>query len=516
MQLHTSIAIFLGALGLPQAKPLVAAGKAAETTSSATIATTALNPTAHLPKGPWWQCFEDPQLGRLLEQVTANNQELKIALARHDQARSLIKIARSRLLPNLSLPMSAERQRTSENMASPFPLNGLHFVGDVYQVGAQVAWELDLSGKLSKGVALGKAQSLSAADLLHNTLLMLQAEAASHYFRLRTLDAERKLVEQSLRWRSESLNIAKARAQAGAGSELELEQSLTEISSAQAELSALALMRDNTQAALALLLGQDASRFALSARSSALPAPPSIPAKLSTELLQRRPDVSAAERQWQSAILAIGITRADFFPSLQIGGFAGLQALSFGDLFNPASALWAVGPRLTLPFTQLGFNRARMEQARANHDEALARFRQSLLTAISETHGNMRQLHHLREQAAVQIRASTSAKRAAQLAQTRYESGSSPYLEVIEANRSMLAMQRASAQIAGQRLQASVQLIKALGGGWQPLPADANAKTIEQSLPAGIRPDPLSEVRPARPSKPGWWSRLFGKKPRDP
>jgi multidrug efflux system outer membrane protein len=249
---------------------------------------------------------------------------------------------------------------------------------------------------------------------------------------------------------------------------------------------------------LAILTGSNAAIFRLPI-GSAPPAPPSLPAGLPSDLIERRPDIAQAERALAAATARIGVARAQFFPSLRLLGRGGYQSMELDALLQPASVMWSYGPSLSVPLFAGGKNRFNLEKARAVHDEALAGWRQAFLSAVADVETSLSAIRHLAVAHEAQQRARSSAERAAALAKTRYEAGTSPYLDVIEANRTALAMQRATAQTAGQRLAASVALVKALGGGWQ---ATAPLPTVE--------PDPAAQLAPEGEAKRGVFGRLKG------
>ncbi|GEP46043.1 efflux transporter outer membrane subunit [Brevifollis gellanilyticus] len=460
----------------------------------------AANPSSHLPKGEWWKVFRDPKLNELETTATLNNQQLKAAIARFDQARATARISRGDFFPTLGSTLTAEQQRTSGNMPSAFPLHGLRYDGEALNALADFSWELDLWGKIRRSVESDRATAAGAADAVHNVLLGIQAEVASNYFQLRALDAEMRVVRQAVSWRGEALKIATARVKAGAGSELEQAQSETEVASAEAEISSLQAKRDQLENVLAILIGANAASFKLPVNGSDLRSPPSLPAGVPTDLLERRPDISQAERQLAAATAKIGVAKAMFFPSLKLSGNGGFQSGDIDILFEPTSLLWSLGPKLTIPIFSGNKNRFNLSRSKSIHDEALAGYRQAFLAAVADVETSLSQIRNYATQAGSQQRARTSAEKASSLAHTRYEAGTSPYLDVIEANRTALTIQRSSIQIAGQRNISTVNLIKAIGGGWD----QAEPVTVPE-----VVPDPAAR---ADLDKPGFFSRLFGRK----
>lgn len=444
-------------------------------------------PASHQSKGEWWRLFRDAKLNALMATATANNQNLKAAIARFDQARATARLARADLFPVISVPLSADRQRTSENAISPIPLNGLFYEGPSYNALTDLSWELDLFGKIRRNAEAGRADAEAAADAVHNVLLGIQADVATNYFRLRVLDQEIRLVREAVGLRGEAFKIAKARVDAGAGSELEQAQSETEVATAEAETSSLQAQRDQLENAIAILLGANAASFRIPASGGGLSSPPALPVGAPSDLLERRPDVSQAERALAAATARIGVAKAQFFPSIKLIGRAGFQSADIDLLMQPESLIYNYGPSINIPIFSGGRNIFNLNNAKAQHDEALAGYRQAFLAAVADVETSLSSIRNLAISHEAQLRARTSAERAASLARTRYESGTSPYLDVIEANRSTLATQRASVQVAGQRLIASVSLIKALGGGWDQLQP--------VTIPATV-PDPAARFVP--------------------
>lgn len=457
-------------------------------------------PAAHQPKGEWWKVFRDPKLNELMVAATANNQNLKAALARFDQARATARMARADLFPVASIPLSADRQRTSENAISPIPLNGLYYEGPAYNAATDLTWELDLFGKIRRGAEAGRADAEAAADSVHNVLLGIQADVATNYFKMRSLDREIVLVREAVGLRGEAFKIAKARVQAGAGSELEQAQSETEVATAEAETASLQAQRDQLENAIAILVGANAASFRIGVNASGLATPPSLPAGVPSDLLERRPDISQAERTLAAATARIGVAKALFFPSIKLIGRAGFQSTDIDLLMQPESLIWSYGPSISLPLFSGGKNVANLNKAKAAHDEALAGYRQAFLSAVADVESSLSSIRNLAVSAEAQHRARASAERAASLAKTRYESGTSPYLDVIEANRTTLATQRASVQVASQRLIATVSLIKAIGGGWD------SAQPV--TLPA-VNPDPAARFVPEE-KQGGFFSKVKG------
>jgi multidrug efflux system outer membrane protein len=456
-------------------------------------------PLENLPRGAWWSVFNDATLNKLQLRATAESQQLRVAVARFDQARATARVARSNFFPSAALNPTAYHQKTSGNIPSAFPLNGMRYEGWSFDMPVDLTWELDLWGRVRRHYESSVEQAMAEAAAMQNALLSLHAEIAQNYFRLRALDAELVTLREAVDWRKQWVTVQKGRVNAGGGSELELAQAETEYAAAQTELAALGGQRAQLENAIAILCGADPSSFRIEATGRALPAPPTVPAGLPSDLLERRPDIAQSERLLVAATATLGVAQRAWFPSVKLIASGGFLSGELSSLFSTESGKWNLGPGVSLPLFSGGKNKANLERARAAHDEALALYRQSILTALGDVENQLTALDTLREQSASQARTLAAAEKAARLAQVRHDAGSSPYLEVIEANRTALTVRRASHQLAGQRLIATVALIKALGGGWH------------QSLPVTIpqqTPDPATKSNAEK--KPGVLKRIFG------
>src|SRR5882672_10279441 len=298
-------------------------------------------PQAHIPKGDWWEVFGDTELNELERQASAANQQLKVAVARLAEARAQMDVTRAGLFPNISLSGSYTRQRTSANTPSSTTggaIGGATF-NDFY-VPLSLGYEIDLWGRVRRSIESSRAQAQASADDLETIKLMIQAEVAVDYFTLRALDAQRGVLNSSVQVFSKSLELTRNLRAGGAVSDLDVAQAQTVLKTTQAQLPAVTLQRAQFEHALALLAGQPASTFQISERALSA-APPSIPRGLPSALLERRPDISAAERRMASANASIGVAKAAFFPTVQLNGLAGLESLNAGTFFNASSRLWA-------------------------------------------------------------------------------------------------------------------------------------------------------------------------------
>ncbi len=461
-----------------------------------------VRPLETLPRGAWWSVFKDPALNKLQLRATAENQQLRAAVMRFDQARATARVARGDFFPSATLGAMAFNQRTSGNAPSPIPLNGLRYDGWHYEMPVDMTYEIDLWGRVRRQYETQVERAMAEAAVMQNALLSLQAEVAQNYFRLRALDGEIATVREAIDWRGQWVEVVRGRVKAGAGSELELAQAETEYAAAQNEVAALGSQRDQLENAIAILCGADPSSFNVTTNTALLSAPPAVPAGLPTDLLERRPDIARAERLLVAANAQLGIAQRAWYPSVKLIANAGLLSGDVSTLFQNESEKWNIGPTVSLPLLSGGKNKANLERARATYDEALALYRQSILTALGDVENQLTALDWLRDQSEAQNRTHTAAEKAAELARVRHDAGTSPYLEVIETSRTALTAKRGVHQVAGQRLIATVALIKALGGGWhQSLPV-----TVPQQMP-----DPAAKTKPVEEKKPGVLKRLFSR-----
>ncbi|PYJ98352.1 MAG: hydrophobe/amphiphile efflux-1 family RND transporter [Verrucomicrobia bacterium] len=424
-------------------------------------------PLDNVPKGNWWEIFGDAGLNEQEAQAVRANQELKAAVARVDQARATARVARSEMLPSLNLDPGFNRQRYSPNQVPGF--GGL--TANTFRAPLDLSYEVDLWGRVRRSFQSARADAQAALAAFYNVLLTLQADVAQNYFALRALDAEIATVTGTVDLRKEQVRLVRSRFEGGIGSELDVARAETELATTEAEAASLAQRRNELENAIAILAGANPAVFKLAALDDANtkwnPQPPVVPAGLPADLLERRPDVAEAERQLASANARIGVAKAAFFPVLTLTGSGGFVSGDIDTLFKWDSRTWSIGPSLSLPIFAGGRNRANYKRSQAAFEEAAARYRQQVLVAFGEVENSLSGIRHLIDQAAAQQRAVANARRAAELATDRYRSGIVSYLEVVDASRDALQAERANAQLAGQRLITAVQLIKALGGGWE-------------------------------------------------
>jgi multidrug efflux pump len=422
-------------------------------------------PLDSVPKGAWWDVFGDRTLDELEFRAAEANQELKAAVARVDQARATARVARSEFLPSLNFDPSFTRQRFSPNQEPSFGA----LTANSFSVPLDLSYEIDLWGRVRRSFESARAEASASAATYYNILLTLESDVAQNYFLLRSLDAEIGTVTSTVGLRHEQVQLVRSRFEGGIGNDLDVARAETELATTEAEAASLARRRAELENALAILVGANPAVFKLTALETNAnwnPLPPTIPAGLPGELLERRPDVAAAERDLASANARIGVAKAAFFPVVRLTGSGGYLSGDIDNLFNWESRVWSIGPSVSLPIFAGGRNRAEYKRSKAAYQEAIAKYRQQILVAFSEVENSLAGVYHLSNQAEAQNRAVANSRRAAELATERYRSGLVSYLEVVDASRDALQAERGNAQLTGQRLVLTVQLIKALGGSW--------------------------------------------------
>lgn len=424
-------------------------------------------PAAHLPRGSWWQVFGDPELSRLEVMAWANNPELAGALARFEQARAAIRVSRSQLFPQVEADPNYNRQRTSFNEPVDGRAAGIARTYSTFTFPLQAGWELDLWGRVRRQVDAAQARATASADDLEATKLALQAELATDYFTVRALDREYEVVVRTAETYQRSLDLTVNRRRGGIATDLDVAEAETQLRTADAELPALRLQRSKLVHAIATLCGQPASSFALSQETLEQVQIPEIPAGLPSQLLERRPDIAAAEQRMASANAQIGVAQSAFYPRVRFDGMAGFQSVSASSWFDWPSRFWAVGPTLQLPLFTGGLNRAQLTLAKASYNETVSAYRQTVLGGFQEVEDQLAAQQELRTQLAAESSAVEAAHRTLEIANNRYRAGLVTYLEVAIAQSAALALERTVVQLRGQELLAAVGLIKAIGGGWE-------------------------------------------------
>lgn len=418
-------------------------------------------------RGAWWLIFHDPPLETLEAQVTDANQDLKAAYARLLQARAATRIARADLFPTLSVGSAATRSRSSVN--SPTFPPGAEPVGNNFSLEADLSYEIDVWGRVRNAVAAARAnQQASAADLA--TLnLSIHAELASDYFSLRSQDTQQQLLDKTVEDYIRALELTQNLYNGGAAALTDVAQAQAQLETARTQAADIRLQRAQTEHALAVLLGKNPSAFHLDPSPMLISAaPPPVDPGLPSSLLERRPDVAAAERRTAAANAQIGVARAAYFPVFSLAAAAGFDSAHASNWLTAPSRMWSVGPAAgVLTVFDAGRHRAQSAQAKAAYDEQVADYRTIVLTAYREVEDNLAALRQLQQESVSEAAAVKATATALEQAQYRYKAGLVTYLEVATAENTALQAQLVNVSIQLRRLSASVLLVKALGGGWR-------------------------------------------------
>jgi len=414
------------------------------------------------PRGLWWAMFSDPVLDDLEARAERANPSLAAAIAAYDQARALAAQARAGLVPEIDGNASAIRQRRSQN--APLRVGGANTLS-TDQVGASLAYELDLWGRLRNLAAgAGDRAQASAADL-KSMRLSLQADLADDYLTLRGLDAQLRLLETTAKAYARALELTQVLHNGGAATGLDVARAQTQLSTTRAQITDVGAQRALMEHAIAALVGESASAFSLAPVTADLPQP-KVAVSAPSLLLQRRPDIAAAERRAAAANADIGVARAALFPALTLDGSAGWQSAGGVNLLQAPNTVWMLGPQLLGPIFDGGRRRAGVRASRAAFDQASANYRGVVLDAFRDVEDQMALANRLAAEAKDQTDAVAAARRSVELADIRYRQGVATYLDVVTAQTAALSAEQAAIQLTTRRLQASVNLTRALGGAW--------------------------------------------------
>jgi NodT family efflux transporter outer membrane factor (OMF) lipoprotein len=419
-------------------------------------------PNDQIARGKWWEIFQDPQLNSLEEQVNVSNQNLKAAQAQFAQARALVRFTRADYYPTVTGGLSATRAHLSSNRPTG-TLAATNITDMVLPI--DVAYEPDVFGRVRRTVEAARANAQASAGDLESLNLSLHAELAIDYFQLRTLDAEEQLLNSTVSAFERALELTQNRYRGGVASAVDVAQAQTQLETTRAQAIDVQVARSQNQHALAALMGQPASTFTIPVAAWTTPPPP-IPPGLPSNLLERRPDIAAAERRVAAANAQIGVARAAYFPAVTLAGAGGFESTAITTLIQgPSGFLTSAASAIVTAF-DVGRRRAVSEQAKAGYDQTLANYRQTILTAFQEVEDNLAALRILEQEGATQQAAVAAAEHSLDLSTTRYKGGVVSYLEVITAQSTALTDERTAVDILRRRMTASVSLIKALGGGW--------------------------------------------------
>jgi NodT family efflux transporter outer membrane factor (OMF) lipoprotein len=422
------------------------------------------NPADQASRGNWWEIFGDPELNGLEKQIATSNQTLKVAEARFREARAAIRFNRASQFPTISTSPSAAYIKNSDySPSSPSQVQQAS-TGD-FVLPLDLSYELDLWGRVRRTVAAAREEAQASAADYETAKLCLEAELAMDYFELRSADAQKQLLDDTVKAYTDNVQLTTHRFKGGVAPRADVAQAQTQLDTTRVQDTDVTVQRAEFEHAIAVLIGKPPAEFTL-ASAPINTLPPSIPTALPSELLQRRPDIAAAERRMAESNQQIGIARAAYFPTVTLDGTAGFAGTQGSNWFTWPAGFWALGPALAETLFDAGRRRATSESARANYDATIATYRQTSLTAFQEVEDNLAALRILQNEAQQQDQAVSSSWDSLHLFTNRYKGGVDTYLQVVTAETIELANERNAIDILRRRMDASVLLVKALGGGW--------------------------------------------------
>jgi NodT family efflux transporter outer membrane factor (OMF) lipoprotein len=457
------------------------------------------HPRDGLPRGTWWEIFDDPHLNALEARVSISNQNLAVAEAQYREARALVREARASYFPTVTLGLGYTRSRQSTTIAgssSGTSAGSATSIGTSgssgssagassdFQVGPDFSWELDVWGRIRRTVESNRSSAQASAGDLEAARLSFQAELAQDYFQLRTLDAQKQLLDETVSAFEKFLRLTQDRYASGVASQVDMVQAQTQLKTTQAQAIDVGVQRAQLEHAIALLMGQAPSSFSLPAAPLAA-TPPAIPVGVPSELLERRPDIAAAERRVAAANAQIGVAVAVFYPTITLNASSGFESSSLAQWFTAASHFWSVGPGISQTLFDGGLRHAQTDAARAAYDATVATYRQTVLAAFQGVEDNLAALRILEEESGVQDEAVKAAQKSVDLTTNQYKAGTVSYLNVITVQTIALTDEITAIQIRGRRMAAAVLLVQALGGGWtaSELPSSADVTKREDPAP---------------------------------
>ncbi len=459
-------------------------------------------------RGKWWQMYNDPQLNALEEQVRISNQNIISAEANFRAARALVVSARSALFPTVSAAPSITNSHFSQTSRGATGFSSAIVAGsiDTYSLPIDVSYTLDLWHRIRNTIAVNAFEAQASAGDVATAILSTQAELAQDYFQVRALDTQRKILEDTVENYRRNVELTLSRFRGGIASEEDVAQAQTQLDTATAQATDLGVARAQNEHAIAMLIGKPASTFSLPVGEFA-PRPPAVPVALPSELLERRPDIAAAERRVAAANAQIGVARAAYYPNLTLSASGGLQTTHLTDWFTWPSRFWSVGPQLAETLWDAGARRGLNEQAQAQYEQTVANYRQAVLTAFQGVEDNLSSLRILAQEVVEQHTAINSSTRFLDLSLTRYRGGVDSYLNVITAQNTVLTNRETEVQVELRQMTASVSLVMALGGGWDiaqlPKVKDLTVKTPNGSAGAPPNaPQPIAAPNPPSLNNP--------------
>jgi multidrug efflux system outer membrane protein len=465
-------------------------------------------PRDDISKGNWYTVFHDPKLNELESEATSANQTLRGAIARVSESRAAARQTEAAFFPSVDFTADGSRQRTSPNNGqlvaqsagtgrppTPFTFNSATVVP------FDLSYEVDIWGKIRRSFESAGDQAQATVADYENVLLTLKADVATTYFAVRTADSQIDVQQRNIKYYQENLDLTNSRFQGGISTQLDVEQAKATLAAAQAQLGTLQENRAQFEHALAVLLGKAPESFSMAYHplDTRLPV---VPAGMPSDLLERRPDVAAAERRVAAQNAQIGVAISAYFPSVHLTGSTGFDSGDLGLIFNWESRIWSYGPNIQFPIFEGGQISANIKQQKASYEENVANYRQSVLVAFQDVEDSLSNLRYLAQQSEAENRAFEAYKKALDLTNSRYTTGLVSYFDVIQAQGLALGAEQSTVQIEGNRIASTIQLIKSLGGGWQDsyitqpaignhVDAPSKAPTVLPSTPGS--PAPVSK-----------------------
>ena len=432
-------------------------------------------PSAEMAKGKWWEIFQDPQLNELEEKINVSNQTLKAAQMQFEQARAVVRINRADLYPTVTAGVSVAREHLSQNRP-----NGSLAATNSYtdlQLPVDVSWEPDVWGRVRRTVEAARENAQATGADLESVNLSLHAELATDYFALRTLDAEVELLNSTVAAYQKALDLTQNRFSGGISSQVDVAQAQTQLETTRAQMLDLGVQRAANEHAIAVLIGEPAPTFHMKPLPLAN-TPPVVPPGVPSDLLERRPDISASERRMAAANAQVGVAKAAYYPNITLSASGGFESTSITTWFNGPSGFITAGADALVTAFDVGRRRAINDQAKAAYAQSVANYQETVLTSFQEVEDSLAALRILENEAKVQGDAVAAAEHSLALSTNRYKGGVTSYLEVTTAQSLALTDERTAVDIAGRRMAASVSLIKALGGGW----STSNLPTVQKVM----------------------------------
>jgi NodT family efflux transporter outer membrane factor (OMF) lipoprotein len=441
---------------------------------------TQAQPADRLPRDSWWALYDDTQLDDLQKRLIAGNPTLAAALANYAQARALSDQARAGLFPTLGVGANVARARESLNDPLRGPTTPTYY--NTNTLGGSVSYELDLWGQIRNEVAAGEANAAAAAADLENARLSLIAQLADDYIQLRSLDRDSAILDETVKAYARALSLTRQRHDAGIAPGLDVSQAQTQLNAARSEAAQTLAQRALMEHAIAALLGVSASTFSIKPGIVDIRLP-QIPSGVPSTLLQRRPDIAAAQRRMIAANANIGVARAAYFPALTLGAQGGLQSSGYSNLLSAPSSFWAIGPSALLSVFDGGLRRAQVAQARAEFDASAANYRGTVVSAFQQVEDSLATLNHYHDAAVAEKAAVDAAQCTLDLSMVLYVKGATDYLTVVTSQTAVLQTQLEALNLDTLQLRASVDLIRALGGGWENSARPQNRKATDRQQP---------------------------------